>query len=309
MLRASSTITRTFVISPRVSPAGTAIKAFRSSIKFPTAQLLSRRYSEAWGEEISQLQYPRVIQKGNKKIQQLLTSPTRFQPITEREDRSDIPISVYYDSICLGRFITLYREAMIIKNPQELSLYHQLFYHVRPRTVLELGTFSGASAVWFFDTASKLGIDCHVYSLDVDHTLIHENIKKTKPDNVTFVLGDCNKVEEAFPPSMLQTLPHPWLVIDDAHHNSINVLNYFNTFMKAGDYIVVEDTDPRAPSKIGLHVMFTAEECEPIGPEKLNMLKAFVREHGHDYLVDSFFTDFYAYNGTWHWHGFLRRMQ
>ena len=291
-----------------ILPSGTAVRVLRSWVRFPRSLSFCRKYSS--GDDISQVaQYPRAIQEGNTKLQQLLTSPTRYQKITEREDRSDIPISVYNDSICLGKYITLYRDAVIIKNPQELSVYHQFFYHVRPSTVIELGTFSGASAVWYADTATILGLDCHVYSLDIDHTLIHDTIKKTKPDNVTFILGDCNKIEEAFPSSMLQTLPHPWLVIEDAHHNSINVLKYINSFMKAGDYIVVEDTDPRAPSKTGLHFTFTAEECEPSGPEKLNMLKTFVKEHGCDYLVDSFFTDFYAYNCTWHWHGFLRRMQ
>jgi len=143
-----------------------------------------------------------------------------------------------------------------------------------------------------------------VYSLDIDQTLIHETVKKTKPGNVTFILGDCYKIEKAFPSSMLQTLPHPWLVIEDVHHNCLNVLNYMNSFMKAGDYIVVDDTDPRAPSTLTL----PPEEYAPIGPEKLNMLKTFVKENDC-YLVDSFFTDFYGYNCTRNWHGFLKRMQ
>ena len=33
------------------------------------------------------------LEAANEKLQQLLRSPTRYQPIAEREDRSDVPIS------------------------------------------------------------------------------------------------------------------------------------------------------------------------------------------------------------------------
>ena len=191
---------------------------------------------------------------------------------------------------------------MLLKNPQEVVIYHQLFSLVKPQTVIELGTFSGASAVWFADTATALDYDCHVYTLDIDPGLISEEIKKINHKNVTFIEGDSGKIEEVFPPSMLQQLPHPWLVVEDAHHNSINVLKYLDSFMTAGDYIVVEDTDPRTPYKIGMNVMYTEEESPQNGPGKLNMMKSFLKVHGQHYLVDSFFTDFYGYNCTWHWH-------
>jgi len=77
-----------------------------------------------------------------------------------------------------------------------------------------------------------------------------------------------------------------------------------NSFMIAGDYIVVDDTDPHAPSNL----TSPPEEYVPIGPGKLNMLKKFVKESDNQYLVDNFFTDFYGYNCTRNWHGFLRRM-
>ena len=208
-----------------------------------------------------------------------------------------------------GKYFVNYRGGIILKNPQELSIYHQLFSLVQPRTVIELGTFSGASAAWFVDTATTLGIDCHIYSLDIAQELIHEDIKRSYFSNLTFVQGDTNNIEEVFPPSMLHSLPHPWVVVEDAHHNSINVLKYFNNFMQAGDYIVAEDTEPRIPYRMGAHIMYSVEESSPSGPAKLNALKTFLKLHGQDYLVDSFFTDFYGHNCTQHWHGFLRKME
>ena len=41
-------------------------------------------------------------------------------------------------------------------------------------------------------------LNCHVYSTDVDHSLINEEIKKVKPEKVTFIQGDRNKVEDVF---------------------------------------------------------------------------------------------------------------
>ena len=93
------------------------------------------------------------------KLKQLLDSPTRYQPIEKREDRSDIPPSVV-QTICLGKYITTYRDALLLREPKELAVFRHFFACTRPRTVIELGTFTGSSAVWFADTAALLDLDC-----------------------------------------------------------------------------------------------------------------------------------------------------
>ncbi len=50
-------------------------------------------------------------------------------------------------------------------------------------------------------------------------------------------------------------------------------------------------------------------EYIPWGPDKLNALKKFLSEYQDHYSVDTFFTDYYGYNGTWNWHGYVRRMK
>ena len=47
---------------------------------------------------------------------------------------------------------------------------------------------------------------------------------------------------------------------------------------------------------------------EEWGPGKLNWLRRFLTEHDQYYAVDSFFTDFFGYNGTANWNGYIRRM-
>ena len=60
-----------------------------------------------------------------------------------------------------------------------------------------------------------------MYSIDVDQSLISEKIKGIKPEKVTFIQGDRSKIEDecVLPSTLLQTLPHPWLVIEDDHED------------------------------------------------------------------------------------------
>ena len=251
--------------------------------------------------------YHLLLSDTETKLKQLLDSPTRYQPIEKREDRSDIPPSVV-ETICLGKYITTYRGALFFREPKELAVFRHFFACTRPRTVIELGTFTGSSAVWFADTAALYDLDCHVYSTDVDHSLISEEIKKVKPEKVTFIQGDRNKIKDTFPSALLQKLPHPWLVIEDNPADLFVSFKYLNDFMLAGDYLVVENSDPRRPLRPGLHVLYDKEEMVPAGVGNLELLRDFLQKHGQDYQVDSFYTDLYGYNCIPHWHGFLCKM-
>ena len=280
----------------------------------PRAVGYSRRYSNisaAGGSNdkwlIDDEGYHSLLRDIKTKLKQLLNSPTRYQPMEKREDRSDIPPSVV-ETICRGKYITNYRDALFLREPKELSIFRQFFAYAQPRTVIELGTFTGSSAVWFADTAALLDLDCHVYSTDADQSLISEDIKKIKPKKVTFIQGDRNKIQDVFSSTLLQSLPHPWLVIEDNPADLFVGFKYLNDFMSPGDYAVVENSDPRLPLRLGLHVLYDKEEMVPAGTGKLELLRKFLKEHGQDYQVDSFYTDLYGYNCTPHWHGFLHKM-
>jgi len=250
--------------------------------------------------------YHRFLNLSKEKLSIALASPTRFQSIEEREDRSDIPISfIYYEF--LRKYVAKYRGAFMLKTFFDTAVYYQLFNHVKPKTVIEMGSFTGASAMWYADAAKSLGYDCHVQSIEIDHSLLSAEIRQQKTDNVNFIEGDANRIEEILPPSVLQPLPHPWLVIEDSHENITNVLVYLNQFMIAGDYAIIEDTNPHIPAVVDAHKVVN-EQFRPWGTSKLDTLKTFLKGPvGRDFKIDSFFTDFYGYNCTWHWHGFLRK--
>ena len=247
-----------------------------------------------------------LIQKSKEKLQELLNSPTRYQFIEEREDRSDVPQKLIHCET-VGRFLGRYRGSVILKTTYDMVVYYQLFSDLKPKTIIEMGTFTGASALWFADSIKSLGLDTQIYTVDYDPTLVSESMKKKIPDNVKLIEGDLNKIAEVLPPEMLKSLPHPWLVIEDSHNFLSTITAYLNDFMAVGDYLIVEDTDPRIPSEVKIYNMDDIEKQQPWGTDKLELMKKFAKGIGKHFMVDSFYTDYYGYNSNWHWHGFLRK--
>ena len=146
--------------------------------------------------------------KQDMKRDEMLSSPKRFQRISEREDRTDVPLQTRKNTSS-GRYLTRYRGFDICKSPIDYVLYHQLFDMVKPKTVIELGTLSGGMAIWMADTLGLLGLEANVYSMDKDPSNRSEIVNKLKPANVIFLQGDAFEIEKTFTDEMLKSLPHP----------------------------------------------------------------------------------------------------
>ena len=256
-------------------------------------------------DDLDYVEYP----KWNKKAcQSRLQSPRRFQAISERQDRSDMPAEVT-KAHAQGRYFIHHRGCMVMKSADDLAIVKELFAIVRPATVIELGTYTGGTALWMADTLQLEGVSCSIYSVDIDTSLVEERVKELKPDNVKFLQGDSNEIAETFSNDLLKTMPHPWVVIEDAHVNVIGVLEHFAAHMITGDYIIMEDTNPNMPNRIiGQEKDNLFPEYVPLGTRKLECVKTFLTRNKKEFAVDSYFTDFFGYNGTWNWHGYIRHM-
>jgi cephalosporin hydroxylase len=161
-----------------------------------------------------------------------------------------------------------WRGMPLMKNVFDFAMYPALIAELRPRTVFEIGSGLGASAAWFADLMSSCGIDGHVHSVDrVKPQMEHPQVR--------FRQGDCAAPAGLFDPELLQSAPHPWLVVEDAHHNVVGVLKHLHGFLSAGDYLVVEDSDIKRPA-----------------------LREFIGAHPGAYLVDTRFTDNFGRNAT-----------
>ena len=161
-----------------------------------------------------------------------------------------------------------WRGVPVFKTVYDFSIYSMMLWDLRPGTIIELGSGMGASAVWMADLLKAFNIDSHIYSVDLNKPeLVHEGI--------TFVQGDCTKVETIFSKEFLETAPHPWLFIEDAHVNVCGVLTYFHQFFTGGDYVVVEDS-----------------------ALKHDELGKFLSPRSGCYKVDARYTDFFGRNAT-----------
>jgi len=186
-----------------------------------------------------------------------------------------------------------YRGVLMQKNPFDMAIYPQLLWNLKPRTIFEIGSKAGGSALWLGDLLDSFRIDAHIYSLDL------VAVTTVSHARVTFMEGDGRALEESFVPDFLQNQPKPWLVIEDADHTcetSSAVLRFFHPWLKPEEYIVVEDgissdleNDP---------------ECNS-GPHRA--LKEFLKLHSDEYEIDGDYCDLFGYNLTWCTNGFLKK--
>jgi cephalosporin hydroxylase len=161
-----------------------------------------------------------------------------------------------------------WRGTPLMKNVFDFAMYPALISEIRPRTIFEVGSGLGSSAIWFADTLAFNGVAGRVHSVDlVKAGLDHPGVK--------FYRGDCSAPDKLFDPDLLRSEPHPWLVIEDAHHNVTAVLEQFHPYLLPDDYLVVEDSDV-----------------------KRQALEEFTAAHPGDYRVDTRFTDNFGRNAT-----------
>jgi cephalosporin hydroxylase len=161
-----------------------------------------------------------------------------------------------------------WRGMPLMKNVFDFAIYPALIAELRPQTVFEVGSGSGASAAWFADNLTLSGVEGRVHSVDLVKAAAQH-------PQVNFYQGDCSDPSQLFAAALMRSAPRPWLVVEDAHHNVAAVLEQFHTFLRPGDYLVVEDSDV-----------------------KRDALRSFVGAHPGDYLVDTRFTDYFGRNAT-----------
>ena len=90
----------------------------------------------------------------------------------------------------------------LMKDPLDMVIYQQLFWNEKPRAIFEMGSYTGASAVWMADTVRSYALDCHVYSADIDIEMV--DARARGDPNTTFIQGDLTQIENVFPLEMLK---------------------------------------------------------------------------------------------------------
>jgi cephalosporin hydroxylase len=156
----------------------------------------------------------------------------------------------------------------LFKTVYDFSIYAMMLWTLRPRTIIELGSGTGSSAIWLADLTKMFEISSQIYSVDLKKP-------ELQVENVHFVRGDCQKIDTVFDEDLLRKASHPWILIEDAHVNVYGVLSHFHSYLMPGDYVVIEDST-----------------------SKQDDIKKFLLEKPGCYKVDTLYTDFFGRNAT-----------
>jgi cephalosporin hydroxylase len=130
-----------------------------------------------------------------------------------------------------------YKGLVNLKSPFDLVLYASLIWELQPKTIIEFGALQGGSTLWFADQLDALCGGGEVHSFELHDKCIHPRARHPR---ATFHAVDLNNIDR-LDMELLQRLPHPWLVIDDAHTNIERLAPVIGGVMEVGDYYVWED--------------------------------------------------------------------
>jgi len=167
----------------------------------------------------------------------------------------------------------------IFKTAYDMAILNMLLWELKPKTIIEIGSGTGASAEYMEDMMSLFSTDFAIYSFDIENK---DNTKETM--RTRFLYADCNDLS-TFQTIDYSTLPHPWLVVEDAHVNVLNVLNYFSGFLVDGDYLYIEDTETKQDDIRNLmetnnNLLVDKKYIDYFGPNMTCATNGILRSHG-----------------------------
>ena len=131
-----------------------------------------------------------------------------------------------------------YRDRLCLKSPIDLALYLRLLWHIKPATIIEIGSQRGGGALWFADMATTFGLGTRVVSVDLSPP------QDLQDGRIQFLAGDVERLGECLSADFLRSLPRPWFVVEDSSHTHDGVkaaLEFFATRLEPGEMMVVED--------------------------------------------------------------------
>ena len=291
-----------------------------ASMKYTSQTLLKRfsiiQISHKSTRELDPISasYPTILKEIDDHRSRMLSSPNRYQLMSQREDRSVYSIEMmklHYR----GKYTIRYRGSAMLKDPIDQITLSELLQVVKPATVIELGTFNGGSTLLIDDVLSKARDKYSIYSMDINTAIREKSVDRIISKNVRFIQGSSYDIETKFPLDFLESVPRPLLLLEDCHRNVLGVLEHFHKVLRQGDYIVVEDTCPVAPKYTWVGEEFENYKAisptwEPLdGDENLNLVRKYFTEQEEFYAIDTYFCDLFGYNCTGHWNAFIRRMK
>lgn len=158
-----------------------------------------------------------------------------------------------------------WRGIACFKTVHDLAIYQMLVEELRPRTIIELGSGMGGSALFLADLCTSFGLTTQIISVDKDSGEVSD-------PRIDFVRADCQVWLEATAKSARE-FERPCLLVEDFHGDFAAAFAPMDAILRAGDYLFVEDS---------------LRKQAPIGEAIAS----------RPYSIDSKYTDFFGINCT-----------
>ena len=190
-----------------------------------------------------------------------------------------------------GHFNVTYKGIPMQKNPFDYLLYQILIYEVKPDLIIEIGSYNGASALYYSDLLDLVG-NGKVHSIDIEDHI--SPLAKGK-SNIIFFMNGYQNYELNYTKEFKKII-----IIDDGSHKYSDVLQAlykFSPIVNIGSYYIIEDG---IITKLGLSKNYQG------GPLKES--KYFL-EKNENFEIDRKYCDFFGKNATFNINGYLKRVK
>mgnify|MGYP003314793172 FL=1 len=211
-----------------------------------------------------------VLPKDKQKDVENIRNQKRFVHFHDRPQYSNIHIDSFLLSQGVKDCMT-WRGIALGKSVYDFALYPMIIWENSPATILEIGSGEGASAIWMADLCKSYGLSTRVYSIDINPiTLKHEK--------VTFFQGNSKEINSVFD---VKNLPHPWLIVEDAHVEVNKIMEYFEEHMHRGDYLIIEDSRGKPQTKLEVPntLYVDAYYCDYFGINATSAMNSILRKN------------------------------
>jgi cephalosporin hydroxylase len=186
-----------------------------------------------------------------------------------------------------------YRGIFCLKSPIDVAIYLRLIHESGCRSIIEIGSKFGGSALMFRDFAYAVrGPEARIVSIDLQKP-------EVEFEGVRFLEGDVHDLSAVFAANDLWALPRPWLVVEDSAHTAVAcaaALAFFATHLQAGEWLVMEDG---TLDELGLSDRYGGGPNKAIGD--------FLNVHPGVFEVGAQYCDMFGPNATYNPNGYLRR--
>ena len=132
-----------------------------------------------------------------------------------------------------------------LKSVSDMWNYQEILADLKPSLIVEFGTWSGGSALYFATIMNSVSDDYHILSVDVDHAKVPESVYRNP--HIELLQSATTDPAVAKRIRVLRDAhPGPMFCILDSDHHKEHVLSELmelRSITVPGDYVVVEDSN------------------------------------------------------------------